>query len=183
MSASSLSQRPTSDEYFEFYNTYIRLVPNGDILQHAVNQLETVSATLKNIAEVDSTVLHAPYTWTIRQVMGHIIDAERIFADRLHRISCGDPQPQPGMDQDLYIQGQDLSSPLLSSLADEWQLLRRANILLMQRIRPDAWPIQGTASGYPVTARALAWMLVGHVTHHMNIVSKRLNLSRSIVHN
>jgi uncharacterized damage-inducible protein DinB len=176
MSIHQYSQRPTSEEYFEYYEKYISLVPDGDIIQSAGTQLESVTKILSGISEGDSTVLHAPYTWTIRQVLGHIIDVERIFADRLHRISSGDPQPQLGMDQDLYVNGQDFSSPLLSSLAEEWHALRRANVLLIARMRPEAWAIQGNASGYPVTARALAWMLVGHVTHHMKIVRKRLDL-------
>jgi uncharacterized damage-inducible protein DinB len=177
MSTHCLSQRPTSDEYFEFYHTYIRLVPDGHIIETASAQLERVSGILADVSEDDSKVIHAPYTWTIRQVLGHIIDAERIFADRLHRISSGDPQPQLGMDQDLYVNGQDFATPLLSSLAEEWQSLRRANILLMSRIRIDAWSFIGSASGYPVTVRALAWMIVGHVTHHMNIVCKRLDVA------
>lgn len=173
MSASQFSQRPKRDEYFEYYETYIRLVPDGDIIQTATTQLDGITAVLARIPDEDSSKIHAPYTWTIGQVLGHIIDAERIFADRLHRISSGDPQPQPGMDQNIYINGQDFLTPRLSSLAEEWNLLRRANILLMKRIRPDAWSIHGTASGYTVTPRALAWMLVGHVTHHMNIVCQR----------
>ncbi len=177
MSTHCLSQRPTSDQYFEYYHTYIRLVPDGDIIETASAQLERVAGILTDIYEDDSQVIHAPYMWTIRQVLGHIIDVERIFADRLHRISSGDPQPQPGMDQDLYVNGQDFSSPTLAALADEWQLLRRANLLLLKRIRSDAWSIQGSASGYPVTVRALAWMLVGHVSHHMKIVCKRLSMT------
>lgn len=176
MSNLGLSQRPEKDEYFEYYETYIRLVPNGDILQTASTQLRNISAILAAIPDEAASQVHAPYTWTIAQVLGHIIDAERIFADRLHRISSGDPQPQPGMDQDLYINGQDFTIPRLSSLAEEWSCLRQANILLIRRIRPDAWSNRGTASGYTVTPRALAWMLVGHVTHHMTIVCKRLGI-------
>lgn len=176
MSTHRLSQRPTSDEYFEYYHAYIRLVPDGDIIETASAQLERISAILADVSEDDSQVIHAPYTWTVRQVVGHIIDAERIFADRLHRISAGDPQPQLGMDQDIYVSGNDYATPLLTSLVEEWQLCRQANLLLMKRIRPDAWNIRGSASGYPVTVRALAWMIVGHVTHHMNIVGNRLNL-------
>lgn len=175
MSTDFLSQRPTTDEYFEYYDTYIRLVPNGDIVQLGAAQLRSVSSILAGISERDAEIIHAPYAWTIKQVLGHIIDAERIFADRLHRISSGDLQPQLGMDQDVYVKGQDFSTPLLSSLAEEWQMCRQANLLLMKRIRPESWNICGTASGYSVTVRALAWMIVGHVIHHMNIVEKRLN--------
>ena len=176
MSTPYLSQRPAVDEYFEYYDKYIRLVPDGDVIQTASKQLNDASLTLREITEQDSTILHAPYTWTIKQVLGHVIDAERIFADRLHRISAGDPQPQLGMDQDIFVSGNDYVTPLLSSLVEEWQHCRQANLLLMKRIRPDAWTIRGSASGYPVTVRALAWMIVGHVSHHMNIVCQRLNL-------
>ena len=176
MSVNTLAQRPTTDEYFTFYESYIRLVPDGDVIQLATDQLTNVASILAGISEDDAAIIHQPYTWTIKQVLGHIIDAERIFADRLHRISAGDSQPQLGMDQDIYVKGQDFRSPRLSSLAEEWQFCRRGNLLLMQRIQPESWNIHGTASGYPVTVRALAWMIVGHVIHHMDIVVKRLNL-------
>jgi uncharacterized damage-inducible protein DinB len=172
--ASANTRRPSSDEYFEYYQTYIGKVPDGDIQQMASQQLQDMPRALANVSEQDAVTVQAPYTWTLKQVVGHIIDAERIFADRLHRIACGDTQPQPGMDQNAYVAASDYESPSLSDLVEEWRLCRGANLLLLKRLLPESWNNRGTASGYTVTVRALAWMLVGHVIHHMNIVEKRM---------
>jgi uncharacterized damage-inducible protein DinB len=129
------------------------------------------------VTEQQSCVLHAPYTWTIKQVVGHLIDVERIFAERLHHISSNDLQPINGMNQDEYVANADYQSPTLASLVDELLFCRQANLLLVRRIKPSAWDNRGMASGHPVTARALVWMLVGHIMHHMKIVERRLTAS------
>jgi DinB superfamily len=172
-----MSPRPTTDEYFEYYATYINQVPDGDILQLAERQVSEMREFLGGISEAESMVVHPPYTWTIKQVVGHMIDAERIFADRLHRISSGDPQPQPGMDQDPYVANHDYEEPTLQVLLEELLLCRQANLLLIRRLKPTAWDVRGVASGYTFTVRALVWILVGHITHHLKIVRKRIGTS------
>lgn len=166
--------RPKADEYFEYYDTYISKVPDGDVLELLKSQVIELKEFFASVPESESTRLHAPYTWTIKQVVGHLIDAERIFADRLHRFAMGDPQPQPGMDQDIYVAGGNYDSVALPALVEEFCLCRRANCLLIARLPEQAWDHRGVASGYEVTVRALAWMMAGHVIHHMRIVHKRL---------
>lgn len=165
---------PASDEAAEYYFTYIRLVPAGDLLELAARQVSDVQDLLRGVTESESLRLHAPYTWTLRQVVGHLIDAERIFADRLHKFACGDLQPLPGMDQDLYVKNCDYQRPTLPALVEEWALCRRANVLLLTRLTDEAWDRRGVASGHSVTVRALAFMLVGHVTYHLRIIRQRL---------
>lgn len=168
------SIRPSTDEYFEYYDTYISKVPDGNILEQLQRQVTELQTLLGTLSEQTAEQVHAPYTWTIKQVTGHLIDAERIFADRLHKFAMGDTQAQPGMDQDVYINAAEYSTVTLSALLEELLHCRQANVLLAQRLTPAAWARRGIASGHEVTVRALAWMLVGHVIHHARIIERRL---------
>lgn len=168
------SMRPTQDEYFAYYDTYISKVPAGNIIQQLEAQLAEVRSSLGSLSNDEAEKIHPPYTWTIKQVTGHLIDAERIFADRLHRFAMGEQQAQPGMDQDIYVSSADYRSVSLHALIEELLHCRQANILLLKRLTPEAWSRQGIASGYAVTVRALAWMLAGHIIHHLRIVKQRL---------
>jgi hypothetical protein len=169
-----LLRRPNSDEYFHYYDTYVRLVPDGRCLELLHEQVQTLTTVFSSVTEAQAMVVHAPYRWTLKQVVGHMIDTERVFADRLHRFASGEPQPQTGMDQELYVANHDYETPTLRSLVDELVLCRQANILLISRLQPTAWNRQGQASAHKVSVRALVWMMVGHVIHHLNIVQKRL---------
>jgi hypothetical protein len=177
MNIPTYNHRPEKSEYFEFYDTYVQHVPEGDLLANASSQVKELREFFASVPELHSNVLHAPYTWTIKQVVGHIIDTERIFANRFHRFACGDFQPESGMDQDIYIANSDYEAPTLASLVDEWQHLRQANVLLMKRTAPAAWDNVGVASEHNVSVRALGYMLIGHVAYHMKIVRSRLAIS------
>lgn len=168
---------PEPDESFEFYHNYIRHVPPGNILELAQRQIEDLRSVFRRVSASEETKLHPPYTWTLKQVVGHLIDAERIFADRLHRFAAGDLQPIPGMDQNDYVNNYDYEKPSLAMLVDELVLCRQANVLLLQRLKPTAWDQRGVASGNPVTVRALAYILVGHIEYHLKIVRQRLQLA------
>lgn len=172
-----ITRRPGRDEYFEYYDTYIRLVPDGQCLALLHSQVDELRSYFAEVTEAEASVPHPPYVWTIKQVVGHMIDAERIFADRLHRFASGDPQPQPGMEQDPYVANHDYQTPLLGDLVDEWVHCRQANIRLVHRLKPSAWDQRGIASGHAITVRAIAWILVGHIMHHMKIVRARLGRS------
>lgn len=165
---------PAPDESAEFYHNYIRHVPPGNILQLAQEQINEVRTVFRTVSDDEASKLHAPYTWTLKQVVGHLIDTERTFAERLHRFAAANLQPVPGMDQNEYVNAFDYESPALAMLVDELVLCRQANVLLMQRLKPSAWDHRGVASGHPVTVRALAYMLVGHIEYHLRIVKQRL---------
>ncbi len=167
-------RRPESEEYFEFYSNYVSQVPPGDFFQLLNGQVAELRGLFENVNEEQALTLHAPYTWTCKQVVGHLIDAERIFANRLHRFSAGDLQPLPGMDQGPYITNNDYVAPSLRSLVDELVHCRQANALLLRRIKPESWDNCGIASGHPITVRALAYILIGHINHHLKILRQRL---------
>jgi hypothetical protein len=166
--------RPADDESFEFYHNYIRLVPPGNVIELAHDQVEELQREFRNVPEAEAMKLHAPYTWTIKQVVGHMIDAERIFSDRLHKFACGDFQPINGMEQEPYVANCDYETPSLQALVEELCYCRQANVLLLRRLKPAIWDNRGIASGNPVTVRALAFILVGHINYHLQIIRKRL---------
>lgn len=174
MTEPKLDRRPERDEFFEYYLTYIRLVPDGQCSALMESQVDQLREFFLAVSEEQASIVHAPYSWTIKQVVGHLIDAERIFAERLHHIAFNDLQPLNGMDQDQYVANADYITPSLQALVSELLLCRQANLLLVHRIKSSAWDNRGVASGYEVTARALAWMMVGHIMHHQRIIERRL---------
>ena len=120
------------------------------------------------------TQLHDPYTWTIRQVIGHLIDAERVFAYRALRFAMGDATPLPGFDQDAYVAAADYSQVPLQNLAEEMFMLRQANLGMFLRFSDKGWASSGEADGKSMSVRALAYVMVGHVRHHLRIIEKRV---------
>ncbi len=167
---------PTEDEYFEYYANYISQVPAGNLVAIAEAQIIEIRDFFRNLTEPQSVILHPPYTWTIKQVVGHLIDADRVFADRLHKFASADFQPLNGMEQDPYVENQDYVTPTLASLVEELVLCRQANILLMRRLKSGAWVHRGIASDHPISVRALAYIQVGHITYHLKILRKRLGI-------
>ncbi len=172
-------RRPHPDEYFEYYHNYISQVPAGDLLVLLERQIHDLRSVFDSVSEQQALMVHPPYTWSLKQVVGHLIDGERIFAFRLHHFASGDVQPLPGMDQDPYVANQDYVGPSLKALVDELIFCRQANVLLMRRLKPESWDRRGIASDHPITVRALAYILVGHINHHMKIVRKRLGLKEA----
>lgn len=170
-----LALSPSRDEYFDYYHTYIRLVPAEQCLELLNSQADQLKKFFSGVSEATASILHPPYTWTIKQVVGHIVDTERIFAERLHHFAFNDLQPMPSMDQNIYIDNGDYQRSLVVDLVEEFGLLRRANVLMIHRTKPESWKNRGIASDHEVTVRALVWMMVGHVIHHMNIVRTRLH--------
>ena len=118
--------------------------------------------------------LHEPYTWTLKQVVGHLIDCERIFSMRMLRIAVGDETPIPGIDQNLYVTNLKYETVSMSGLLDEFSHLRKANVLLAKRLPSGALNNRGIASDNPVSARANLYILVGHVKYHFEIIKRRL---------
>jgi len=177
MSEPSHTRRPEPHEAADFYWTYIRLVPSGDIIEISRQQVPLLQTLLADIPEADAMRLHPPYTWTIKQVVGHLIDTERVFASRLHRFACGDLQPLPSMQHDTYVANNDYVTPALPDLVAELIHCRQANTLLLKRIEPHAWDHRGVASGWEVSVRALAYMMVGHIVYHAQIIRQRLGLA------
>jgi hypothetical protein len=170
-----VTQRPSPSEHAPYYGKYIELVPETDVLAVLRVQCDETVEFLRSIPEEHATILHSPYTWTIKQVVGHITDGERIFAYRALRIARGDTTPLPGYDENEYAKSPEFSRLRLRALATEFESVRNATISLFDNFAPESWTHLGQANNYPVSVRAIAYIIAGHVRHHMNIVRKRLN--------
>ena len=166
--------RPAESEYHEYYGPYVDCVPDGDLLELLENQIADLKGLLKPVSEEEAAKLHEPYTWTIKQVAGHLIDSEKLFGWRAHRFGVGDETPVPGMEQNPYVEGMDYTTVSLTDLVDEWELARRSNLCFFRRLSGQAWGNVGTASDNPITVRALAYLLVGHIVHHAKILENRI---------
>ena len=161
-------QPPQSDEYAEFYAGYVQRVPAGtDLTVLLSGQPEALRALLQNVTDEQASVRPAPAEWSVKEVIGHIADTERVFAYRLLRIARGDQTPLPGFDQNEFVNATDFNRRSLASLLDEFEFQRRSNMLLAASLTDEEIDRRGTASGNPVSARALLHILAGHVLHHI----------------
>ncbi|HQU85257.1 MAG TPA: DinB family protein, partial [Pyrinomonadaceae bacterium] len=126
-----------------------------------------------SISEEKGLFAYAEGKWTIKEVLGHIIDAERVFAYRIFRISRKDETPLETFDENEYIANSDFNQRTIAEMLEEFSLLRRANLLLLNSFPDTAWVLRGTASGFPVSVRALAYIMFGHAAHHTKILQER----------
>ena len=165
---------PAQDEYAEYYHRYVSKVPDGDFLTTYAAQPGMLRALVTGLADGEDNTLHAPYTWTIKQVVGHLIDVERIFSTRMLRIGVGDETPIPGIEQNSYVAAIDYDAVTMDVLLAEFTALRNANVILVQRMGTENLARRGVASGAPVSARANLFILCGHVEYHAEIVRQRL---------
>ena len=165
--------RPAPTEHIAYYGKYIDLVPENDAIAALESQLEDGLALLRAIPEAKGDHRYAPDKWTIKEVVGHIIDGERVFAYRALRFARKDTTPLPGFDQDEYVPAGEFGRRTLKDLVDEWELLRRANVAMFRGFEPEAWTRAGTANDSPMSVRALAYVIAGHGRHHSAILESR----------
>jgi DinB superfamily len=166
--------RPDSSEYAPAYENYILLVPDLDIVNTLSTGMTESQSFLGKVSESDACRVHAPYTWTIKQVVGHLIDSERVFGYRALRFARGDATPLPGFDENAYAKTAVLDRVSLGDLALEFEALRRSHVLFFTSLTDADWARRGTANQVGVSVRALAYIIAGHERHHMAIVRKRL---------
>ena len=169
----STATRPASSEYLPYYARYIQKVPGDDVLAALKNQLRETIAFLNCITNEESVARYEQGKWSVREVVGHMIDTERIFAYRALRIGRGDETPLPGYEQDDYVKRGNFDKVRWSALIEEFELVRRANILMFSGFTDEAWMRSGTANNAPVTARAIAWIIAGHELHHREEIEEK----------
>jgi hypothetical protein len=168
-------QRPGSTEYAPYYGKYLALVPEDDILAALEAQLEETLAVLRPVPEAQGNVRHAPYTWSVKEVVGHLTDTERIMGYRALRFARGDATPLPGFDENPYVRAAEFDRALLRELVAEFEAVRRSHLWLFHGLPPAAWSRRGEADGKAVSVRALAYIIVGHGRHHTGILRQRLS--------
>ncbi len=174
MTQHHLSGRPSNQEYAPFYAGYVDEVSESDVLAALHDQMLEACAHWRGFDAAATTIVHPPYQWTLRQVLGHLCDGEQVFGYRALRFSRGDATELPGFDENLYARNADFTHHPWLDLVARFEALRMANYLLLKALSPEAWQRSGIASGNPISVRALAYILVGHVRHHAVIMDARL---------
>lgn len=160
--------RPQADEYAPFYAGYVQRIPEGsDIFALLSTQPDEVRALLQAVSDAQANTRPALGEWSIKEVMGHLCDAERVFAYRAVRIARNDPTPLPGFEQDDFVRGTDFNARSLTDLIDELAYQRHANVLCFQPLTDAESARRGTASNAGVSVRALLYIMAGHVLHHI----------------
>lgn len=166
--STTFAGRPAPIEYGDYYGRYISQLPDGDVLETMRAGVQELDALLGGLDEQQALRRYAPGKWSVKEVVGHMLDVERVMAYRALRIARADATPLPGFEQDDYVRVANCDRRPLASLLNEYRHLRASNIELFGSFDPEALMRSGTASGYPFTARALIWVIAGHERHHLN---------------
>ena len=169
----NLIERPGGGEFAAFYASYVSLVPESDIMRVLEGQAADVRLQTRAFVPKREEFRYAPGKWSVREVLGHMTDAERVFGFRAFCFSRGDENPLPGFDENDYVARSGFDRCGLTDLVDAFGRVREANLTALRRFDDDAWLRMGTASGQPVSVRALAYIMAGHVRHHLHILSTR----------
>lgn len=165
--------RPDTTEYQPYYDRYVSLVPEGDILRVLAEQFEETTRLLNSIPESQGVVRYAPDKWSIKQLVGHLIDCERIFAYRALRFARNDKTPLSGFEQDDYVSNASFDDCRLTDLASEFSAVRQSTIFLFEHLDAKAWLRRGLANDSEASVRALAHIIAGHELHHREILRTR----------
>jgi DinB family protein len=169
----STAARPEKSEYQPYFERYVSLVPDGDIVGRLGTQLEETLALLRSIPEERGDFRYAEGKWSIKELIGHVIDSERVFAYRGLRFGRGDTTPLAGFEQDDFVRGADFNKRTLSDFADEYEYVRRSTISLFRSLEARAWDRRGTANNNEVSVRGIAFIIAGHERHHLEILRTR----------
>lgn len=168
---------PAPDEYAPAYAGYVARVPAGaGLLQVLAQQLESTVARLGAVPEQRGAYRYAPEKWSVKEVVLHLTDAERIFAYRALRIARGDTTPLAGFDENAYAPESGADTQPLAALVGGWADVRRATLSLFRQLPPGVWARRGVASGAGVSVRALGWIIAGHERHHLEVLGTRYGL-------
>lgn len=166
--------KPGSDEYGEFYAGYVGRVPTGgDALALLAGQMATLGQLIGGVGDERANGTFAPGEWSIKEVVGHLVDAERAFGYRIFAFSRAEENPLPGFEQDRYVREANFNARTLADLLEELALLRRANLLAYAYITPEISLRRGVASGAGVSVRALLHILAGHLEYHLADLRER----------
>jgi hypothetical protein len=168
---------PARGEYDPYYGGYIsRIAPGEDILTVLDDQLQSTFALFQGMEESRGSFRYAPGKWSIKEVIGHLTDTERIMSVRALRIARGDPTPLPGFDEDAYVPAMEADARAIDDLMLEWSAVRRATLALFRGLPAAAWARRGVANGSAVSVRALAYIVAGHERHHLETLRNRYGL-------
>jgi hypothetical protein len=165
--------RPEINEFDPYYATYVSLVNGGSVEEMLESQIEEIKSLFTGMPEEKGEFTYEDGKWTIKELLSHILDGERVFAYRILRISRGDRTPIEGFEQDDYIENSNANDRTFVNLLEEFEFQRLSNLKMLAGISDEASTRTGIASGKPVSVRALVFILAGHIQHHINILKGR----------
>lgn len=165
--------RPSEKDYSPHFKSYVDQIKTDDILNVLEVQLNTASKLFSDIPEEKGNYAYAKGKWSIKEVLGHVIDSERVFAYRALCIARGEKQSLPGFEQDDYVEEADFNKRTLSNLIEEFSLVRKSNLVLFKTFLEKDLNKRGVASENEVTVRAILFIIAGHGMHHINILKDK----------
>jgi hypothetical protein len=169
----ALRARPDASEYAPFYHAYVASVPDGDVIELLRSGGRELVEVIGRIPEDRGSFRYGPDKWSIRDVIGHLIDAERIFSYRALRVARSDRTPLPGFEENSYVQTAGSDARTVADLTRELGVVRESTVLLFDSLPDEAWGRSGVASENEVSVRALAYIVAGHARHHLRILRER----------
>lgn len=167
---------PASDEYAPFYAGYVAAVRDEDVHYVLAAQPAELRGMCCDLSEQEALARYAPGKWSVKEVVGHLADTERIFAYRALRVGRGDATPLAGFDENAYVPAAASDLRPMGELLDEFDAVRAATLALFRGMPDQAWERRGLANGVPVSTRALLYVVAGHARHHLEILRERYGL-------
>ncbi|WP_243301461.1 DinB family protein [Geothrix oryzisoli] len=165
--------RPLPGEYAEGYAPYIAEAPEGDVLALLQGQMGEVAALFAGLSDTQGAFRYAPGKWSLKDLLLHLSDAERIFAYRCLRIGRGDSTPMPGFDEDAYAAAAQADARTMADLLADFRAVRTASLTLFRSLPDGAWLNQGTTNNRGITARCIPYIALGHAAHHLAVIRER----------
>jgi len=164
------SVRPDSDDYAPYNETYVSKVPEGDVVELLRHQITQMSEMFGSMTDSQAGYRYGDDKWSLKQLVGHLTDTERVFVYRALRIARGDSTPVKGFDENEYVAKSNFDDRSLADLLSEFVLNRKSTIAFFSTIRQSAWELNGTANGFNYSVRAIVFVIAGHVEHHLRVI-------------
>jgi hypothetical protein len=175
-----MTSRPSDSEFAPYYLRYVSLAHESDALSALGVQAVDLTRVMASVPPERETFRYAPGKWSVREVLGHLIDDERVLGTRAFCISRGELASLPSFDENQYVAASDYNARPLAELLEEFTLIRTSNLLFLRRLTQEGWTRMGTTSDKPVSVRALAFIMVGHVRHHLNVLRTAYGVSAAV---
>jgi hypothetical protein len=169
--------RVSVEEAAPVYRDYITAFPDGKVGLHLQEQIREIESLCGGLTDEEAMFRYAEGKWTIKEVIGHLLDTERVFAYRMLRISRGDTTELPGFDDVSYAEAGQFNARTVGDLVTEFRLQRASTLALANGIPQDSWSRFGTTNGSRTSARAIVYIILGHTAHHLTILEQRYHLS------
>ena len=165
--------RPAADEFAPYYNTYVSVVPDGDVVAALASQIDETLDLLRPLSDAQALHRYAPDKWSVKEIITHLTDAERVFTFRGLWFARKAPDALPPFDENAWAPEAQADAVPLEELLDEFAAVRAATVSLYSHLPAEAWSRRGIASGKSVSVRALAWICAGHELHHVRVLRER----------